>query len=245
MMRTVVLVIAVVCLALYFGGFDASGLRALLAEEGAGAADMGELWALAASVALVVIVLQALFGAYKGRAGSAVRDLLSWSAMGLVLVAGYSYRDELGRIAYRIAGELSPPGASLGVEQRQVAGERAVRIRRRGDGHFVASVTVDSASVSMLVDTGASTVVLRQSDARLLGLDTRRLRYTVPVQTANGLAYAAHARLAEVGIGSITLKNVDALVAQPGVLKESLLGMSFLSRLRSYEFAGEFLTFRN
>jgi aspartyl protease family protein len=88
-------------------------------------------------------------------------------------------------------------------------------------------------------------VVLRQSDARLLGVDTRNLRYTVPVQTANGLAYAAHARLREVSIGSITLRNVDALVAQPGALKESLLGMSFLSRLRSYEFAGEFLTFRN
>jgi aspartyl protease family protein len=193
---------------------------------------------------LAVIVLPAVIGAYRGRVGGALRDLLSWVAIGIVLLAGYSYRDELGRIAYRIAGELSPPGASIGVEQGQ-AGERAVRIRKRGDGHFVARVSVEGASVSMLVDTGASTVVLRQSDARLLGVDTRNLRYTVPVQTANGLAYAAHARLREVSIGSITLRNVDALVAQPGALKESLLGMSFLSRLRSYEFAGEFLTFRN
>jgi aspartyl protease family protein len=214
------------------------------AEESLFSADGQELVALAGTLALLVIVLPAVFGGYRGKIGGAIRDLLSWSALALVLVGGYSYRDELGRIAFRIAGELSPPGASLGVEQRQ-AGERAVRIRRRADGHFVARVSVDGASVSMLVDTGASTVVLRQSDARLLGVDTRRLRYTVPVQTANGLAYAAHARLREVSIGSITLHSVDALVAQPGALKESLLGMSFLSRLRSYEFAGDFVTFRN
>jgi aspartyl protease family protein len=244
-MIRIVLVVAIVIAAVFAFGLDGSSVRALLGEGGrAWDADVNELSALAASLALAVIVLPAVIGAYRGRVGGALRDLLSWVAIGIVLLAGYSYRDELGRIAYRIAGELSPPGASIGVEQGQ-AGERAVRIRKRGDGHFVARVSVEGASVSMLVDTGASTVVLRQSDARLLGVDTRNLRYTVPVQTANGLAYAAHARLREVSIGSITLRNVDALVAQPGALKESLLGMSFLSRLRSYEFAGEFLTFRN
>lgn len=245
MIRFVVVVLALGAVALVvmlLGGTD--GLKSMVGEDTVFPADIGELGALAAALALVALVVPSVFGAYKGRMGGAVRDASTWTAIGLVLVAAYSYRDELGRIAFRIAGELSPPGAALGVEQRQ-AGESAVRIRRRGDGHFVARVTVDGAAVSMLVDTGASTVVLRQSDARLLGVDTRRLRYTVPVQTANGLAYAAHSRLAEVAVGSITLRNVDALVAQPGVLKESLLGMSFLSRLRSYEFAGEFLTFRN
>lgn len=245
MIRIFILLIAIVASAIFFLG-DADSLIDSLqrAEEWLLTADVQELAALAAALALLVIVLPAVFGGYKGRLGGAIRDLLSWSALGLVLVAGYSYRDELGRIAFRIAGELSPPGSTLGVEQRQ-AGEHAVRIRRRSDGHFVARVSVDGANVSMLVDTGASTVVLRQSDARLLGVDLRRLRYTVPVQTANGLAYAAHARLREVVIGSITVHNVDALVAQPGALKESLLGMSFLSRLRSYEFAGDFVTFRN
>jgi aspartyl protease family protein len=222
---------------------DATVLSALLSEE-AGSLDAREIAVLLALVAMVLLVLPALLGGYRGRAGSALRDVMSWLLIGGVLIAGYSYRDELGRIAYRIAGELSPPGSTIGVEQRQ-AGERAVRIRKRGDGHFVARVSVNGQTVAMLVDTGASTVVLRHSDATLLGVDTRRLRYTVPVQTANGVAYAAHARLREISVGSIGLTNIDALVAQPGVLRESLLGMSFLSRLRSYEFAGEFLTFRN
>ena len=244
-MMRIVIVVALAVVALYALGPDMLGLRGLVGDGvRPWDADLGELGALAAALAVIVIVIPALMGSYRGRAGSALRDLLSWVVIGVVLLAGYSYREELGRIAFRIAGELSPPGASIGVEQRQ-AGERAVRIRKRGDGHFVARVSVDGASVPMLVDTGASAVVLRQSDARLLGVDTRNLRYTVPVQTANGLAYAAHARLREVAVDSITMRNVDALVAQPGALKESLLGMSFLSRLRSYEFAGDYLTFRN
>jgi aspartyl protease family protein len=117
-------------------------------------------------------------------------------------------------------------------------------MRRRKDGHFTATVTVNGSNVPMLVDTGASTVVLRLADAKKLGVDTAALRFTVPVQTANGVAYAAHVRLRQVTVGSIALTGVDALVAQPGALKESLLGMTFLSRLRSYEFSGQYLTFR-
>ncbi|MDX2158923.1 MAG: TIGR02281 family clan AA aspartic protease [Hyphomicrobiaceae bacterium] len=245
MMRLAILILAAVAAYVFLSGANGDALRAIFAEERSSiSVEAQELIALAGTVAALMLVLPAVFSGYRGRVGGAFRDLMSWAVLAIVLVAGYSYRDELGRIGYRIAGELTPPGAAVGVEQGQ-AGERAVKIRRRLDGHFVARVTVEGTSVSMLVDTGASTVVLRQSDARDLGVDTRRLRYTVPVQTANGLAYAAHARLRQVAVGSIVLTNVDALVAQPGVLKESLLGMSFLSRLRSYEFAGEFLTFRN
>jgi aspartyl protease family protein len=97
----------------------------------------------------------------------------------------------------------------------------------------------------MMVDTGASSIVLRPADARLAGIDVDRLSYTVPVQTANGTAYAAAVRLRDVAVGPIKLDRVDALVAKPGVLNESLLGMNFLRRLRSYEFSGEFLTLRS
>jgi aspartyl protease family protein len=64
------------------------------------------------------------------------------------------------------------------------------------------------------------------------------------VITANGTTYAAHVRLRSVALGSIVVDRVDALVAPPGALKESLLGMNFLNRLRSYEFSGDFLTLR-
>lgn len=203
-----------------------------------------EFAALAGFVGMILIIVPTLFRSYGGRAGAVVRDLFTWVVIATVLLAGYSYRDTISQIGYRIAGELAPPGSVVGVEQ-SATGERAVRIRRRSDGHFVARVDVNGGGVPMLVDTGASTVVLRLPDAKKLGIDTAQLRFNVPVQTANGVAYAAHTRLAKVAIGPITVAGVDALVAQPNALKESLLGMSFLSRLKSYQFAGDSLTFKN
>ena len=96
----------------------------------------------------------------------------------------------------------------------------------------------------MIVDTGASTIVLTPEDATAAGIDIGGLTYRVPVITANGRTMAARVRLNAVAIGPLDRKDVDALVAQPGALTQSLLGMSFLSRLRSYEFSGDFLTLR-
>jgi aspartyl protease family protein len=85
-----------------------------------------------------------------------------------------------------------------------------------------------------LFDTGASVVVLTASDARRAGINAAGLVYDVPVTTANGSAMAAEVRLDEISVGPIVMRKVPALVAKPGVLEESLLGMSFLERLKSY-----------
>ena len=193
--------------------------------------------------AFLIVITLSLAGSYRGRTLHAARDFLAWSAIALALVAGYSYRAEITEIAYRVRGELAPPGGAISVEPT-TPGSQAVRIRKRRDGHFIANAKVNGQAMSLLVDTGASTVVLREADAVRLGVDTRRLTYTVPVQTANGITYAAHVRLTTVSVGTIQIQGVDALVAKPGALRENLLGMTFLSRLRSYEFSGEFLTLR-
>jgi aspartyl protease family protein len=197
-----------------------------------------------ASVALLIFLSSSIAGSYRGRAGQAVRDLLTWSMVALLLVAGYSFREEILTLGHRVVGELLPPGSALRGEA-QVEGERSVRIRRRPDGHFIAKTQINGVSLIMLVDTGASTVVLKPADAQKLGIDVDRLRYSVPVQTANGTTYAAHVRLRNLTLGPISLNDVEALVAKPGALKENLLGMSFLSRLRSYEFTTDMLTLRS
>ena len=199
---------------------------------------------IVAGAALAIFIGSSLAGSYRGRAGQAVRDLLSWSILAVVLVGGYSYRKELLSLGHRVAGELLPPGTALKGEP-QVVGERSVRIRKRSDGHFIVKTEANGVSLSMLVDTGASTVVLKPADAQRLGIDVERLRYGVPVQTANGTTYAASVRLRNLAIGNIVVEEVDALVARPGALKDNLLGMSFLSRLRSYEFTSEYLTLRS
>jgi aspartyl protease family protein len=86
--------------------------------------------------------------------------------------------------------------------------------------------------------------VLRPEDAKKAGIDVSKLSFTVPVMTANGRTVAARVRLDSVAIGPLQREDVDALVAEPKALTESLLGMSFLGRLRSYEFSGDFLTLR-
>jgi len=189
-----------------------------------------------------VFVGGGMLGSYRGRAGAMVRDAVSWLALGLGLVTVYAYKDELLPIAARVVGELVP-GSAMTVEESS-GGATEVRIRKRLDGHFTATVKVNGGTVSMIVDTGASSIVLRPADARKAGIDPKALTYRVPVLTANGRAMAARVRLDSVAIGPLDRKNVDALVAQPGALSQSLLGMSFLSRLRSYEFSGDFLTLR-
>lgn len=205
--------------------------------------DENALIALVAGGALLTFLMASVAGSYRGRFAHAVKDLAIWCMLALALVALYSFRTEFTYLGQRLAGELMPPGDSLVVEGSQ-PGERAVRIRRRGDGHFVARVSINGSSVAMLVDTGATTIVLKPQDARAVGIDTDRLRYVIPVQTANGPAMAAAVRVRSIGVGPIAFEGLEALVTRPGALKESLLGMNFLRRLRSYEFSGDFLVLR-
>jgi aspartyl protease family protein len=197
---------------------------------------------LALCLALLVYLLGGLMSRYGGRASALVRDAVTWVALGLALVTAYSYKEEIAPIAARVVGELLP-GTAMTVEQ-SAGGLTEIRIRKRLDGHFNANVAVNGKTIAMIVDTGASTIVLRPEDAVKAGVDIDRLTYSVPVLTANGRTFAARVRLNTVSIGPLDRKNVDALVAKRGAMSESLLGMSFLSRLRSYEFSGDFLTLR-
>ncbi|MEQ1710577.1 MAG: TIGR02281 family clan AA aspartic protease [Hyphomicrobium sp.] len=214
--------------------------------------DLGSLVQADALDGTMQILAAALFGAYalylffgqSGRIGQAVRYLAAWAAIFLAFVGAYAFRSEITAVAYRVMGELVPPGHTVAVATTDT-GERAVRVRRRPDGHFMARVEVNGAPVSMLVDTGASTVVLKPADAERAGIELKGLNFSVPVQTANGTTYAAPVRLRSITIGGIEVRDVETLVSKPGNLKESLLGMTFLKRLRSYEFAGEFLTLRS
>ena len=198
---------------------------------------------LTTGLALLIFIGGPLLRGYRGGLVGAMRDAIAWSAMALVLVVIYSYKNDLMPLLQRVQQELMP-NVPVAVSTDQ--GEpQAVRVRKQLDGQFVATTDVNGTKIAMIVDTGASTVVLRAHDARLAGIDLDSLAYSTPVQTANGRSFAAHIRLQKLSIGTVSLSNVEALVARPGALHQSLLGMSFLSRLRSYEFSGDFLTLRS
>jgi aspartyl protease family protein len=145
----------------------------------------------------------------------------------VALTGAYTYRFEAADFLGRVASELLP-------SEPQVGEGGAVIVNRRLSGEFAVAARVNGARVTFLFDTGASVVVLTAADARRAGIDTTGLSFDVPVTTANGSALAAETRLDTIAVGPIVMHNLRALVARPGALEESLLGMSFLERLKSY-----------
>jgi aspartyl protease family protein len=111
-------------------------------------------------------------------------------------------------------------------------------------GHFQADVQVEGVTLKMLVDTGASAVTLTAEDADRAGIHPFPNDYTVRVSTANGVAQVAKVELHQVSLGSITVRDVTALVMQPGASSVSLLGMTFLQRLSSFQVADNRLVLR-
>jgi aspartyl protease family protein len=189
-----------------------------------------KLTVLVTAIASLVLALRA------ERIGYVVRSLLVWVGLGLVLIVGYSFRDELAPVFSRVGGSLFP------AEPRVVAsGEVALRA---GSGrHFRAVAQVNGERVQFLVDTGASDVALTKDDARRIGIDPSRLAYTQPYRTANGTSFGAPIRIGSIKIGDIVLDDVAGHVAD-GDLGQSLLGMSFLRRLSSFEVRGEEMILR-
>jgi aspartyl protease family protein len=179
----------------------------------------------------VVVLLWLLTSANRRnlapRASGAIAAALAWLAIGIGLIAIYSYRDEFAEISHRLLAEIAPGEPEVGA-----GGE--VIINQRMGGEFIINAKLNGVRSSLLFDTGASAVVLTADDARRAGINPVGLDYSVPVTTANGEANAAEIHLASLSVGPIVEKNVRAFVAQPGALSESLLGMTFLERLKSY-----------
>jgi aspartyl protease family protein len=109
---------------------------------------------------------------------------------------------------------------------------RSVTLRSDNRGHFKVEARVDGRRMEFMVDTGASTIALRASDAAMLGIHPSASDYKVKVQTANGEGRGALARLNMVEIENIVVRDVVALVQPDDSLKENLLGMTFLSKVR-------------
>ncbi len=168
---------------------------------------------------------------FRERFGQALTSALMWVVVGLVLVVAYSYRFELHAVADRVLVVLVPGHV--------VSHGRTVEIGRTNDGDFAVSTQVNGARVPMVLDTGASSVVLTRDDAKAAGLPLEVLNYTVTIDTANGRTRAAPVTIDRITIGGLEERSIDALVTQPGQLKTSLLGMSFLNRLQSWEVSGD------
>jgi aspartyl protease family protein len=185
------------------------------------------------ALALVGLIVLTLF---RHRFSHALESALIWVAVATLLLLGYTYRLELSDVAERVLAELLPG--------RAATRGRTVEIARGSGGSFAVATQVNGAQVPMVLDTGASSIVLTHEAAKAAGLPLEVLAYSVNIDTANGRARAAPVTLDRVSVGGITERSVPALIAPSGQLRTNLLGMSFLNRLESWEVRGDKLLLR-
>ena len=153
------------------------------------------------------------------------------------MLVGYSYKNELSAVWQRVYANIVP-GAVTQLQPYEV------QVHKNQAGQYYVSANVQGQKVKFLVDTGASNVLLTWEDARSVGFNNQELQFITKVSTANGVAYAAPVTIDSIAIGDIVAHNVRALVAQQGAVQISLLGMSFLEELNSYESRQNILTLR-
>ncbi len=195
-----------------------------------GALTSGDMASLAYKVTLVVLISGAVLAIFRQNFSQALVSALFWVVFAFVLVLAYTYRVPMMDVGNRVLAELVPG--------RAITHGHTVEFARADTGDFRIGAEINGVSVGMVLDTGASSVVLTHEAAKAAGLPTEFVKYSVSVETANGHTLAAPVMLDRVAVGGILERKVPALIAQPGQLRTSLLGMSFLNRLRSFEVQG-------
>jgi aspartyl protease family protein len=130
------------------------------------------------------------------------------------------------------------------VQQTTTATGNSATLFADSRGHFFANIQVRGAPIKMLVDTGASLVALSAEDANKIGIRTAPNDRKAQFSTANGIVTATLVRLPEISLQGITVFDVDAAIMPPGALKGSLLGMSFMNKLSSFESRGVSMVLR-
>ena len=160
--------------------------------------------------------------------------ILVLAATGAAVVA-YADPEQIARTSERLSdllhtGTLSKP--------------RVIDVARGNGGEFALKAKINNFSAPMVIDTGASSVVLTYETAKSAGLPLELLDYDVDVETAGGRTKAARLTLDRLAIGHLVERSVPALVVPRGQMKTNLLGMSFLDRLESWEVRADHLMLR-
>jgi aspartyl protease family protein len=170
------------------------------------------------------------------------RFAVVWIGVFAGLFTAFTHRDSLHEdmiaLYDRARGNIHP-SVALATPQGEA------ELRRNWDGHYRAEAEVNGVRLHLMIDTGASMVLIPYEDARSVGINPDNLDFSLPVATANGKSSVAPITLSSIKIGPIAVFDVQAAVAHPGRLKTGLLGMSFLDKLDETSFRGNRLLLRN
>ncbi|CAN5424027.1 TIGR02281 family clan AA aspartic protease [soil metagenome] len=175
----------------------------------------------------LLLMSAGLLRARRGELLKGAGHVAIWVAVVAVLALGYLYRAELAQAPQRLR-------MALNVGAPVATGERELRVAQTEGGAFVIVGQVNGQPVLFMVDTGATDTVLSPADAQRVGIDVAALDYDQTAETANGLGYGATWTADRLAIGGLQL-GAFPMVVNKAPMSGSLLGMSFLSKLESYE----------
>ncbi|MFA5898236.1 MAG: TIGR02281 family clan AA aspartic protease [Hyphomicrobium sp.] len=171
-----------------------------------------------------------------------LREAVSWGVVAIIGVAAFTHFESLKTGAERMFGLPTSTDIADARAGRSDAPSvdvatigSVVEIEAERNGHFNTEADINGRPVEVMIDTGATMVALSYEDAERAGIFLSDSDFTRSVSTANGVARVAPVTLDRVSIGNITVRDVPAAVAEPGRLKTSLLGMTFLSRLSRFD----------
>ena len=186
------------------------------------------------AVGMFAVVLTALMSR-RLRLGQIARYSAIWAAIALVLLVGYTLRDDLAALGPRLMSQLVPAHAVP-------AGLRTMVVSHSADGGYYLAGAVNGVPVRFLIDTGASDIVLSLDDAKRADIDKSELVFDQNYETANGTGKGASLMVDSVEAGPVrTGPTVVSINQAP--MSHSLLGMAFLKRL-DFEFKGRQLILR-
>ena len=155
-----------------------------------------------------------------------------WALIVVAISGFYLYRSDFGD---RFMAALDPAGVVS-------TGEELI-VQRSRDGHYWLRARFNGVPLLMMVDTGASNIVLSPEDAQKIGLNSSHLDFSGRADTANGSVAFARATITSVGIGDQTFFDVPVTV-NGAEMQGSLLGLTLLDRFASVEFRGDSLILR-
>ena len=159
-------------------------------------------------------------------------SLASWAIIAGLLVMVVSQRERFDPYLQRVASLLK-------LDDQNVVG-RETRIRMAADGHFWARVTLDGVTRRMLVDSGATVTALSTPTAKAAALDVQKSVFPMILNTANGQISAQTATVRELRLGDIVARDLGVVVS-PAFGDTDVLGMNFLSKLKSWRVEGNTL----
>ena len=126
---------------------------------------------------------------------------------------------------------------SAKIEEPQKTVKRSGRtvLQANRHGHFLAQAHINNRSIRIVIDTGATFVALSYEDAKRLGLKPKPSDFKIPVSTANGRVHFAKTTLRKIRIGRVEEFHIKALIAPKGALDITLMGMSYLKKLKNFQ----------